>query len=222
MLKIIEVKDLDELDTSEIIRLINYGYTIVVIMYTGNYDVANKCSVYLSEEQIRAMFKYKKDNDKINYGVTKAIVNMLFSKIENLEYEDITWRIDNYNKPYIKNHLGLHFNISHTSGCSIATFSEKNIGVDVENLKKDIDYKEIVNNFFASSEIVLTTRDFYKRWVSKEAYLKYKGVGLAQSLKSIEFIDGNDGGGRVIDRKSNIQKEILIFEQENFIFAICF
>jgi len=64
--------------------------------------------------------------------------------------------------------------------------------------------------------------DFYKHWISKEAYLKYKGVGLTQSLESVEVIDENNNLVRVIDRENNIQKEILIFEKENYIFAICY
>ena len=54
--------------------------------------------------------------------------------------------------------------------------------------------------------------------------MKYKGVGLSQSLESVEVIDENDNAVKVIDRKNNIQKEILIFdkEKENFIFAICY
>ncbi|WP_159561218.1 4'-phosphopantetheinyl transferase superfamily protein, partial [Streptococcus halichoeri] len=98
------------------------------------------------------------------------------------------------------------------------------IGVDIENLKRNIDYGEIKNNFFMNSEKILTLNDFYKHWVSKEAYLKYKGVGLTQSLESVEVIDENDNAVKVVDRKNNIQKEILIFdkEKENFIFAICY
>ena len=224
MLKIIKITRFGELNINEIVQLLNDDYTVVVVIETNNSFMINECTPYLNKSQIENMFKYKKENDRINYAVTKTIVNLLFSRIEKIKYKEIRWQYGKYNKPYIENKSKIKFNISHTKGCSIVTFSRNNIGVDIENLKRNIDYSEIKNNFFMNSEKILTLNDFYKHWVSKEAYLKYKGVGLTQSLESVEVIDENDNAVKVIDRKNNIQKEILIFdkEKENFIFAICY
>lgn len=222
MLKIIKINKLINLNINEIVQLLKDDYTVVVVIETNDYSMVNESISYLNKNQIETMFKYKKENDKINYSITKAIVNLFFSKVKKVNYQEIKWQHGTYNKPYIRNHLGINFNISHTTGCSIVTFSRNNIGVDIENLKRNIDYSEIKNNFFMNSEKILTLNDFYKHWVSKEAYLKYKGVGLTQSLESVEVIDENDSVVKVIDRKNNIQKEILIFEKENYIFAICY
>ena len=224
MLKIIKITKFSGLNTNEIVHLLSDDHIVVVVIEINNSFMINECIPYLNKNQIEIMFKYKKENDRINYTTTKAIVNLLFSKIEKLECQEIRWQYGKYNKPYIKNHLGINFNISHTTGCSIVTFSRNNTGVDIENLKRNIDYSEIKNNFFMNNEKILTLKDFYKYWVSKEAYLKYKGVGLTQSLESVEVIDENDNVVKVVDRKNNIQKEILIFdkEKENFIFAICY
>lgn len=222
MLKIIKIIGFSKLNINEIVQLLNNDYTVVVIIDTNNSFMINECTPYLNKNQIEIMFKYKKENDRINYAATKAIVNMLFSKIEKLKYQEIRWQCGKYNKPYIENKGKIKFNISHTIKCSIVTFSRNNIGVDIENLKRNIDYSEIKNNFFMNSEKILTLNDFYKHWVSKEAYLKYKGVGLTQSLESVVVVDESDNVVKIIDRENNVKKEILIFEKENFIFAICF
>ena len=65
-------------------------------------------------------------------------------------------------------------------------------------------------------------KDFYKYWVSKEAYLKYKGVGLIQNLETVDVINKKNNVMKVIDKENNIQKEILIFEKEKFVFALCY
>ncbi|WP_247907366.1 4'-phosphopantetheinyl transferase family protein [Streptococcus anginosus] len=213
MLKIIKITGFSELNINEIVQLLNNDY-IVVVIDTNNSFMINECTPYLNKNQIEIMFRYKKENDRINYATTKAVVNLLFSRIEKLKYQEIRWQYGKYNKPYIENKGKIKFNISHTKGCSIVTFSRNNIGVDIENLKRNIDYSEIKNNFFMNSEKILTLNDFYKHWVSKEAYLKYKGVGLTQSLESVEVIDENDNVVKVVDRKNNIQKEILIFDIE--------
>lgn len=222
MLKIIKITGFSELNINEIVQLLNDDYTVVIVIETNNSFMINECTPYLNKNQIENMFKYKKENDKINYAATKAIVNLLFSRIEKLKYQEIRWQYGKYNKPYIENKGKIKFNISHTKGCSIVTFSRNNIGVDIENLKRNIDYSEIKNNFFMNSEKILTLNDFYKHWVSKEAYLKYKGVGLTQSLESVVVVDESDNVVKIIDRENNVKKEILIFEKENFIFAICF
>ncbi|MDK4501206.1 4'-phosphopantetheinyl transferase superfamily protein [Fusobacterium necrophorum] len=222
MLKIIKIARFSELNINEIVQLLNDDYIGVVVIETNNSFMINECTPYLNKNQIENMFKYKKENDRINYAVTKTIVNLLFSRIEKIKYQEIRWQYGKYNKPYIENKGKIKFNISHTKGCSIVTFSRNNIGVDIENLKRNIDYSEIKNNFFMNSEKILTLNDFYKHWVSKEAYLKYKGVGLTQSLESVVVVDESDNVVKIIDRENNVKKEILIFEKENFIFAICF
>ncbi|MFS6251981.1 4'-phosphopantetheinyl transferase superfamily protein [Streptococcus agalactiae] len=222
MLKIIKITRFGELNINEIVQFLNDDYTVVVVIETNNSFMINECIPYLNKSQIENMFKYKKENDRINYAVTKTIVNLLFSRIEKIKYKEIRWQYGKYNKPYIENKGKIKFNISHTKGCSIVTFSRNNIGVDIENLKRNIDYSEIKNNFFINNEKILGLKDFYKYWVSKEAYLKYKGVGLTQNLETVDVINKNNNVMKVIDKENNIQKEILIFEKENFIFAICF
>lgn len=146
MLKIIKITGFSELNINEIVQLLNNDY-IVVVIDTNNSFMINECTPYLNKNQIEIMFRYKKENDRINYATTKAVVNLLFSRIEKLKYQEIRWQYGKYNKPYIENKGKIKFNISHTKGCSIVTFSRNNIGVDIENLKRNIDYSEIKNNF---------------------------------------------------------------------------
>ena len=103
MLKIIKIIGFSKLNINEIVQLLNNDYTVVVIIDTNNSFMINECTPYLNKNQIEIMFKYKKENDRINYAATKAIVNMLFSKIEKLKYQEIRWQYGKYNKPYIEN-----------------------------------------------------------------------------------------------------------------------
>lgn len=191
-LKIIKITELTKFDINEVVQFIHDDCIAVVAVETNSYGIISECIPYLSKDQIEIMWKYRKESDRINYAVTKAIVNLLFSKIEKLKCEEIRWRYGKYNKPYIRNHLNLHFNISHTTGFSIVAFSRNDIGVDIENIERNIDYSEIKNNFFINNEKILGLKDFYKYWVSKEAYLKYKGVGLIQNLETVDVINKNN------------------------------
>ena len=81
MLKIIKITRLSELNINGIVQLLNDDYTVVVVIATTNSFMINECTQYMNKNQIEIMFKYKKENDRINYAATKAIVNLLFSKI---------------------------------------------------------------------------------------------------------------------------------------------
>lgn len=222
IIKVIKFIDFHEFDVSEIFRFINGNHMVVIFIDTRISCVLDECFPYLNQIQIGIAFKYERENDRINYAVTKAIVNLFYSEIEKIECQEVQWRYEKYNKPYILNHFGININISHTKGGSIVIFSRSNVGIDIENFARDIDYIGIENNFFSHNEKPSTLKGFYKYWVSKEAYLKYTGVGLNQSLNSVEVIDEKNSIVKVVDRRHNIQKDISILEVENFIFAICY
>ena len=102
-------------------------------------------------------------------------------------------------KPYVSigNQVArLNFNISHTSGIGVVAFSECSIGVDIEKIHEP-DYR-IVRRFFVEPEqryiLDLESEEirrdrFFEIWTKKEAYLKWKGCGLAGGLKNINVLE---------------------------------
>jgi 4'-phosphopantetheinyl transferase len=99
---------------------------------------------------------------------------------------------------------GITFNISHSGGIALYAFARhREIGVDVEQVRRDFDAESIAHRFFSASEqkqlAALPESEkveaFFRCWTRKEAYIKATGEGLSLPLSqfdvSLEALETN-------------------------------
>jgi 4'-phosphopantetheinyl transferase len=98
-----------------------------------------------------------------------------------------------YGKPFIEGDFRFEFNISHSGKWVVIAYGETPVGVDVEKIRHDEEIKKLACRYFTENEIEYvfeTENDFYLRfteiWTGKESYLKYKGVGIGNGLKTVD------------------------------------
>ncbi|MFH0963119.1 MAG: 4'-phosphopantetheinyl transferase superfamily protein [Planctomycetota bacterium] len=102
-----------------------------------------------------------------------------------------------YGKPIIAGEFegALRFNLSHSGGLALyAVSGEREVGVDVEEIRRDMEPERIAEQFFTRGELAALRalgdeermRAFYRCWTRKEAYLKATGRGLSVRLDSFE------------------------------------
>lgn len=91
------------------------------------------------------------------------------------------------------------FNISHSCGRAVCVLCEKEVGVDLEFIKKERSFDLIAENFFSNGEIEKFRQaknrkeEFYRIWTRKEALLKKSGTGIEyKKLKQIDTYDYSD------------------------------
>lgn len=84
---------------------------------------------------------------------------------------------------------GVHFSLSHTRGVALLAFADEPVGVDVERVPKARTVSEIEDQLHPAErrELAELTEEqrpaaFVRVWTRKEAYLKGKGIGLADGL----------------------------------------
>lgn len=99
-------------------------------------------------------------------------------------------------KPFIKDHPELCFNIAHSENLAICSFSNQEIGADVEKVTPaDL---ELARRFFDASEyrtIVAAespTDTFFDYWVLKESYMKATGRGFKLPLDAFRIAWAED------------------------------
>ncbi len=100
-------------------------------------------------------------------------------------------------KPYFP-HSPLHFSISHTKDHVFVCVSEKNVGIDAEEIGRKI--RPSLMRILSAGEgaRVKNEDDFLKLWVLKEAFAKLTGQGMGNYLKNTDFYP-DDGRIREID-----------------------
>jgi 4'-phosphopantetheinyl transferase len=90
------------------------------------------------------------------------------------------------------------FNLSHSGDMVVCAISEKQIGVDIEQIE---DIKEnIARRFFTKYENQYLNQykeerkrnEFFRLWTMKESYMKYTGEGMKLALDKFEFHFDNE------------------------------
>ena len=181
---------------------------------------------FLKYEEIEKLTAYKSEVSKMNFAVSRSILNKGFETILDIPFADIIVLRDKYYKPYIKNQNEIKFNISHTDGYVVIGFSKRELGIDIEKVNDDFEFEYILNSCFTSREINNIGLDapmFYKYWTAKEAYLKYEGYGLIRSPKEIEVIHMDDQIIKIEDKVKRTNKDLIALNLSSgkYFGAIC-
>ncbi len=138
--------------------------------------------------------KYKNYDTKTRSIVGEILLNNLLSK-RNISYNSLDYYINEYGKPYFKNYK-LFFNISHSFDYVITTISDKEMGIDIEKIRKTP--LNIINQFATEKEkeYILSSNNnieerIFKIYTLKEAYFKMLGTNLNHILE-VEFTIKNN------------------------------
>lgn len=115
---------------------------------------------------------------------------------------------DKFGKPFIVN-SPLSFNQSHCASdyALIYGLGISNIGVDIENVNRDVNFTALAKRYFHHDECQLWQNNhsdsalWFKLWTIKEAVLKAHGLGIRLNLNELNAIFTHDDGGYVCHDK---------------------
>lgn len=151
-----------------------------------------------SERLIAPRFYFPKDRRR--YLVTRALVRTVLSKYAQVAPKDWVFKANAHGRPEIVNECAaarnLSFNITHTAGLIIlAVARDRQLGVDVENVRSRQASSAIADRYFAAGEVAALhalpadhqQQRFYEYWTLKESYIKARGQGLAIALDAFSF-----------------------------------
>lgn len=124
----------------------------------------------------------------IHNSLTKLPIRDLMSEIEVPIPLEFTY--GKSGKPYLKENP-FYFNLSHSGEYVVCVVSEQEIGVDIQEHRGG-NTERIAKRYFAPREIqvleecqaVERTQCFFDMWAGKEAFGKYTGNGIAESLET--------------------------------------
>ena len=144
--------------------------------------------------------------DKLRFIKTRGLVNILFSH-DNVGANPI-WKLNSYGKPYIEG-WDKDFSISHSRDISIVGLASEAIGIDIEDIGRDIDLEKFKRTKFLNFDegAYSNKEEFLMRFTALEAYLKYLGKGFHKDARTISVRKVNDG--IVIDDGGLIKAETI-------------
>lgn len=143
----------------------------------------------------------------------------------NIEYNEDTPVIKGkMGKPSLAGHPGIHFNLSHTDGMASCIVSDRECGIDCENVRE---YRpKVMRRAFSEREREMvesaadSERDllFFRLWTLKEAYVKALGSGISYPMNKAEF---RFEGSRIVTDLPGCRFRQYIIRNGSFVAAVC-
>lgn len=156
-------------------------------------EIALMSALLAADEQARAgRFHFEKDRQHYIYG--RAVLRTLIGQYEQIEPAAVQFTYGEQGKPALARG-DLRFNLSNAGGMALIGFARgREIGVDVEPLRRLPDADAIAQRFFSEREFEVYAavshdqqpQAFFNCWTRKEAFIKAIGEGLSCPLGSFD------------------------------------
>jgi 4'-phosphopantetheinyl transferase len=152
----------------------------------------------LSADEMERADRFYFTRDRQRFIAGRGLLRQILAEYLRSHPAQLRFTYNDYGKPDLvqSGHAdALRFNLSHTNGIAVLALSrERQVGIDIETLRDDLGLLEIADNFFSRDELsrlralpaYLQCHAFLKCWVSKEAYIKARGMGLSIPLDSFD------------------------------------
>lgn len=138
----------------------------------------------LNEEEISKLDQYIFNSDKRRYIVSHGFLKEIIGKYLDINPHDISFKKSSLGKPCLEETLkpiNFEFSLAHSGELAIyALTKRRKVGVDIEYIRRKIDYMKIALKFFTKREKDILDslgKDqkkmaFFNCWTRKEAFIK--------------------------------------------------
>jgi 4'-phosphopantetheinyl transferase len=179
------------------------------------FDLAEACEEnltwgrLLSGEETDRSDRYRFETDRQRFIARRGILRQLLGRYCGLNPSRIHYHVNPYGKLSLMSNL-LFFNLSNSQNRIAFVFTlEKDIGVDIEQVRPMTDHSLMAERFFSQEEQTglsalpapIQTEAFYHIWTQKEAFIKAHGKGLSWPLKDFSVSVEPNKPGRLLSIK---------------------
>lgn len=156
----------------------------------------------ISDDERERASRFHFEEDARRFIVARGSVRSILGAYTQSRAEDLRFFYSAQGKPSLHWPVSdIRFNVSHSRDLALLGIARgRDLGVDVEWKKEDIEVEKLAKRFFSMAEhrSLLSQAPekkiaaFFRGWTCKEAFLKAQGMGLSRSLSSFD-VDTNIG-----------------------------
>lgn len=167
-----------------------------------------QCAKFLSRDEHLRADRFHFEHDRRRFIVARGRLRLLLSRHLPIAPAAIVFAYMKNGKPFVAgNTAQIHFNLSHSEERALYALSRScRLGVDIECLNRDIDWRGLASRFFTHSEstalqqlpVSSRNRAFFACWTRKEAIIKATGDGLSLPLDQFEVTVEPDAEPRIL------------------------
>jgi 4'-phosphopantetheinyl transferase len=156
----------------------------------------------LSSDELTRASRFHFPSDRQRFVASRALVRTILASYLATDPSGLSFSYSKNEKPSLgPRHAdsGVTFNVSHSAGIALLAFTRRReIGVDLEQVRRDSDLEAIARRFFSAHEqrqlFALPAEErgdaFFRCWTRKEAYIKATGDGLSLPLGQFDVSFG--------------------------------
>ncbi len=163
-----------------------------IVLECGDAALA-RLDASLADDERRRAERFHFEKDRRHFIAGRGALRTLLAGYLHQRPDQVRFAYTNYGKPLLADDTipPLRFNLSHAHGLGLlAVTLGREIGVDVERIRDDLDREPLAERFFSPREVAdlkalppeLRREAFYQCWTRKEAYIKAVGKGLSLPL----------------------------------------
>jgi 4'-phosphopantetheinyl transferase len=171
--------------------------------------------VLATDERERAA-RFRLDHDQERFVITRAALRFILGAYTREKAESVKFAYGNSGKPSLANpHSNLHFSVSHSHELAVIAIAKgRSVGIDIEQIRDDLEAEDLARRFFSAAEIGILERvppserltAFFRIWTGKEAFVKALGDGLARPLNSFDVVLDAAGRPQLTGTRPDLQE----------------
>jgi len=165
----------------------------------GSPDCIAQCRRWLSTAEAARADRFVFQRDRDQHVIAHGVLRCLLGRYLQVAPETLAFGAGPAGKPFLEvasgADPGIRFNLTHSAGRAVlAVARDRELGVDLEAVRDNIETLSIARRFFFASERVAIESapeeqradTFIRFWVAKETVLKAQGVGIGFPLDRFE------------------------------------
>lgn len=146
------------------------------------------------ESELARTRRFSQARDQMLFLLSRVLMRTVLGSYLGRPGNELQFATTTFGKPILDG-VKLNFNLSHSRGCIALAVSEHEVGVDIEERGRSVDYLGLAKRYFAADEArhlaalpeEARPEAFFAIWTLKEAYVKGIGRGLTFPLDVFAF-----------------------------------
>ena len=151
----------------------------------------------LSPDELKRSARFHFPRDRQHFVASRALLRTILASYLDKHPARLNFLYSKKEKPSLDpaDVSDVTFNVSHSAGIALMAFARgREVGVDIEQVRPDVDLEAIARRFFSPNEqnelaalpADEKTEAFFRCWTRKEAYIKATGAGLSHPLRQFD------------------------------------
>jgi 4'-phosphopantetheinyl transferase len=153
----------------------------------------------LSKAELDRASRFVQPEDAQRYVAAHGALRNLLSMHTGIAPRQLEFTKNEFGKPALAHPdcaANIHFNLSHSGRYIVIALSKQPIGVDVELVKNDFNFRGLLPHYFSPTEAHSIIRSpspvnaFFRSWTCKEALGKGLGLGISENMQQLPCLNG--------------------------------